>query len=108
MTVLPMKTRTDDFSGKNYPQEHNVQLELKFTSPEGKYYKATLDVSPESFLGIISKHCLVKPFPWEEFTSFTPEELAKLPANSKRRGTYKPAPSVNSIIASLISEKVSA
>jgi hypothetical protein len=105
-----MKTRNDDFSGAEYPQEHNIGMELTFSSPDGKYYKATLDVSPSSFLGTIVKACIRKPFPWEEFVRFTEaeqaEELRKKPS-SKRKGIYKPATNVNAIIATLVEEKIS-
>ena len=106
--MATMKTRNCDFSGKTYAQELNIAATFEFNAPDGKYYKAELDISPESFIGFIARNAVVKPFPWQLFTRFTAEELAKQPANSRKRGTYTPAGNVNSIIASLIEEKVSA
>ena len=83
-------------------------MQLEFRDPNGNYYKAELDVSPESFIGVIARNVIVKPFPWQKFTRFTDEEQAKQPANSRKKGTYSPAPNVNQIIASLITEKVTA
>lgn len=103
-----MKTRNDDFSRESYPEENNVQATFAFKALDGKYYKAELDISPSSFINVVAKHCIRKPFPWAEFVRFTEEEQAKQPANSRRKGTYKPAPNVNGIIASLIEEKVTA
>lgn len=102
-----MKTRNDDFSGKEHPQEHNIQSEFKFTAPDGTYYKLELDFSPKSFLDVIGKHCIRKPVPWQKFTEFTEAEKAKLPAGTRRRGTYAPALNVNSVIATLVSEEIS-
>lgn len=106
-----MKTRNDDFSGAEYEQSLNISGEFTFNSPDGKYFKAELDVSPNSFLNVIVKNCIRKPFPWQEFHRFTEEELAKelreKPA-SRRKGTYKPATNVNAIIASLVEDKVTA
>ena len=106
-----MKTNNDDFSGLEYNTELNVSGVFTFVAPDGKYFKAELDISPKSFLDVIAKHCIRKPFPWQEFVRFSEteqaEELRKKPS-SKRKGTYKPAGNVNSIIASLVEEKVTA
>lgn len=106
-----MKTNNDDFSNASYPKEHNISGTFKFTDLEGNYYTLDLDFSPQSFLNVIGKNSIRKPTPWAKFQRFTEEELAqerKVKPNSKRQGIYKPAPNVNSIIASLIEEKVSA
>lgn len=101
-----MKTRNDDFSGKEYPQEQNIAMTCTFNDAEGNYYKLELDVSPSSFINVVAKNLVRKPAPWAKFKRYTDEELAKLPANSRKKGTYTPAPNVNQIIASLIEEKV--
>lgn len=106
-----MKTNNDDFSNESYPKEHNISAQFKFSDLEGNYYTLDLDLSPQSFLNVVSKNCIRKPTPWAKFVRFTDEELAqelKRKPNSKRQGIYKPAPNVNQIIASLIEEKVTA
>jgi|SRR6185503_18796507 len=101
-----MKERSDDFSNNRHPEEHNIAMTLEFRDASGTFYKAELDMSPSSFLDILVKSCRIKPFPWQKFTRFTAEEKAKQPANSRRQGTYAPDKSVNSIIASLVEEKI--
>lgn len=103
-----MKTRNDDFSGNEYAQELNIAGTFEWNSPDGKYYKAELDISPSSFLSVIAKHCIRKPFPWSEFKRFTDAELEnekRTKPNSRRRGTYSPAGNVNAMIASTVEEK---
>ena len=104
-----MKTRNCDFSGKEYPEENNISATLQFRSAEGKFYKAELDISPTSFVNLIAKNSVRKPFPFEEFVPFTEAQLAEYKMkspNGKRKGTYKPA-NVVPIIASLIEETAS-
>jgi len=106
-----MKTNNDDFSNLSYPKEHNISGEFKFNDLEGNYYTLELDFSPQSFLNVVGKNCVRKPTPWAKFHRFTEQEQAEELRNkpqSKRKGTYKPAPNVNQIIASLIDEKVTA
>jgi len=104
-----MKTNNDDFSNASYPKEHNISASFKFNDLEGNYYTLDLDFSPQSFLNVVGKNCIRKPTPWAKFNRFTDEEQAqelKRNPSSRRKGLYKPAPNVNSIIASLIEEKV--
>jgi hypothetical protein len=108
MESLPMKERSDDFSNERHAEENNIALTVEFRDATGNYYKAELDLSPRSFLDVVAKNCRVKPFPWQKFTRFTAEEQSKQPANSRKRGTYTPDKSVNSIISSLIEEKITA
>jgi len=99
-----MKTNNDDFSGKEYPKEQNIRGVFDFNDAEGAYYKVELDFSPSSFLSVVAKNCVRKPFPWSKFKRFTDEEMNKLPSGSRKKGIYSPAPNVNQIIASMVQE----
>lgn len=99
-----MKTRKDDFSPLSHPEEQNVEGQFVFKNTDGKYYKATVDLSPSSFMNFVVKNCLTKPFPWGEYVKHTTE--AETTQYNGRKGHYIPAKNVNGIIASLIEEKV--
>lgn len=108
---LPMKTRTCDFSGRSHAEENNISASFSFRDASGNYYTAELDVSPESFLSLIGSKTVIKPFPWTKFVPFTETEMSQYKAkspNGKRKGNYVPDKGVNSIIASLVSDKITA
>ena len=98
-----MKTRKDDFSELSHPEEQNVSGTFAFRNTDGKYYKAEVDFSPESFMNVIVKNCRTKPFPFGEYVKHQSEEEKK--QYNGRAGHYVPAKNVTQIIASLIEEK---
>ena len=96
-----MKTFKDDFSGRDYPTEQLVSVDITFRSPaDRKLYKATLDISPESAMRHIIGNCIIKPFPFNELKKLSDEEKAKL--GVKTSWTQVPAPTAKNILASMV------
>ena len=96
-----MKTRNDDFTGKEHPEENNIEAQFVFKNG-GKYFRLSMDMSPQSFLNIIQKNSVRKPLPWGEYKKYTEEEIK---ANGGfRKGQYIPSAGVTQTIASLVPE----
>lgn len=98
-----MKTRNDDFSETNHAEEQNIAGGFTFKNTDGKYYRLDLDLSPSSFMRVISANCIRKPLPWQEYVKHQTDEEKN--QYNGRAGHYVPAKNVTQIIASLIEEK---
>lgn len=95
-----LRTRNDDFTGKEHADENNIEAQFVFKNG-GKYFKLTMDMSPQSFLNIIQKNSIRKPLPWGEYKKYSEEEVKQ---NGGRKGFYSPSTGVTQTIASLVPE----
>lgn len=96
-----MKTVRDDLTGKEHSEEENVSVAISFSS-EGSYFKAMLDISPDTFMKVFGD----KKVPFQKY--FRHKTEAEKAEYNGRAGHYEPAKGAIAILAGMTSQEVKA